>query len=257
MYALRNYLDKKHLNQTDTTNKANKALAQSFARRFVMLHASTPELIAKVQRLRYQVYCIENSFEDPARFPDGREHDEFDNHALQGLLYDNTSKAIAGAVRLILPHPGKPGNRLPIQGLCRHPRVHDHRLLVGGAVEISRFAISKEYRRHARYHLGTGEAGLSVRSAVAEEMFLSNMALGLVKGLVQMSIEHGITDWFAVMEPALLRLLGRSAIYFAPLGPLVEYHRKRQPCYVNLNAMLRQVRQERPDVWDVITDAGR
>jgi hypothetical protein len=44
---------------------------------------------------------------------------------------------------------------------------------------------------------------------------------------------------------------------FNPLGPLVEYHGRRQPCWVDLGIMLDRVHAERPDVWNVITDGGR
>jgi N-acyl amino acid synthase of PEP-CTERM/exosortase system len=66
-----------------------------------------------------------------------------------------------------------------------------------------------------------------------------------------------MTHWAAVMEPALLRLLTRLGIHFNPLGPLVEYHGRRQPCWIELGVMLDRVHAERPDVWDVITEGGR
>ena len=244
-------------NYLSTTAATNNDLARNFAKRFVTVMATTKELVEKVQRLRYQVYCVENSYEDPACFPDGREHDEFDNNAIQGLLFDKTIQSIAGTVRLILPRPGKLGQRLPIQTLCQHHLLLDERLLAGNSAEISRFAISKEYRCRACSQLRCNGSDRSIRSAAADEQLLVNIALGLIKGIVQMSATHGITEIFAVMEPALLRLLGRFAIYFSTLGPLVKYHGMRQPCYLNRDAMLQRVRLERPAVWDVITDYGR
>jgi N-acyl amino acid synthase of PEP-CTERM/exosortase system len=72
-----------------------------------------------------------------------------------------------------------------------------------------------------------------------------------------MSVREGITHWAAMMEPALLRLLTRLGIHFNPLGPLVDHHGRRQPCWVDLDVMLRRAVDERPDVWNVITDGGR
>jgi N-acyl amino acid synthase of PEP-CTERM/exosortase system len=72
-----------------------------------------------------------------------------------------------------------------------------------------------------------------------------------------MSAREGITHWAAVMEPALLRLLTRLGIHFNPLGRLVDHHGRRQPCWADLDVLLRRVYAERPDVWDVITDGGR
>ena len=231
-------------------------LAGSHPRRFTMVAATSADLVKQAQRLRYQVYCIEHSFEDPASFPDGLECDEFDPSAIHGLLYDKIHRALAGTVRLILPNPQRPLTSLPIQSLCRHPLPHDLRLLRKGSAEISRFAISREYRWAPRGHLSGEECGERCRGGAPEEEFLTSTLLELVKGLVQMSFEHGISEWFALMEPALLRLLARFAIHFTPLGPLVDYHGRRQPSHVNLSAMLERVHQERPDVWQVITCTG-
>jgi N-acyl amino acid synthase of PEP-CTERM/exosortase system len=54
------------------------------------------------------------------------------------------------------------------------------------------------------------------------------------------------------MEPHLLRLLGRLGIHFEPLGELVEFHGRRQPCMTHLEPMLERVLAERPDIWSVI-----
>ena len=83
------------------------------------------------------------------------------------------------------------------------------------------------------------------------------MTLGLIEGLVRMSIELGIDYWCAVMEPILLRLLSRLGIHFENIGPRVDYHGMRQPCYQRLDRFLERVRAERPDVWEVLTDQGR
>ena len=86
---------------------------------------------------------------------------------------------------------------------------------------------------------------------------MPNITLGLMNGIVRMSVEHGITEWFAVMEPTLLRLLARFGIYFSPIGPMVNYHGMRQPCYATIENLLGRVRKERIDVWEFITDNGR
>ena len=63
---------------------------------------------------------------------------------------------------------------------------------------------------------------------------LFHLPLGLIKSCVEMSVREGMTHWAAVMEPALLRLLTRLGIHFNPLGSLVEYHGRRQPCWVDM-----------------------
>jgi N-acyl amino acid synthase of PEP-CTERM/exosortase system len=83
------------------------------------------------------------------------------------------------------------------------------------------------------------------------------MRLGLIQGLVRLSGESGTTHWCAVMERSLLRLLQSTAIYFQPIGPLVEHHGIRQPAAAPLSTLLRRVAAEQPEVWQFLTDAGR
>ena len=217
-------------------------------RRFVVVPAHSVEQVRLAQRLRYQVYCVEHPFEDPACFPEGLEHDGYDGNAIHSLLYDRECAALAGTVRLILPRPDTPCRTLPIQRLCRHPLVHDQYRLRLGSAEISRFAISKEYRSLTREQRRDG----SGHPSLPDDGHLSGAVLALIRGIVQMSREHGISELFAVMEPALLRLLERFGIRFHHLGPLVEYHGRRQPCYANRDELVEQLRRERPDIWQLI-----
>jgi N-acyl amino acid synthase of PEP-CTERM/exosortase system len=73
---------------------------------------------------------------------------------------------------------------------------------------------------------------------------------------LRMSVALGLTHWCAFMEPALLRILRATEIHLEPVGPMVEYHGLRQPCYGNIRTVLSRIRAEQPDVWDLITDGG-
>src|SRR5205807_10166970 len=83
-----------------------------------------------------------------------------------------------------------------------------------------------------------------------------HVMLGLMTTALQMSIPHGIRHVCAVMEPSLCRLLARFGIHFETLGPAVQYHGLRQPCYSKLADLLARIRVERPEIWEVITDSG-
>lgn len=208
----------------------------SYEIRFRVLAADTPALREKVFRLRYQVYCVENAYEDPAGHPDGLERDAYDGHAAHSLMVDRFSGVSVGAVRIVLPRPGALDRSFPVQQVCLDRRLHDPALLpLDRYAEVSRFCISKAYRQ--RHQVGQAK-------------------LGLIRAAIGMTIQHGLTHWCAVMEPWLLRLLRQLGIEFDPVGPLVDYHGRRQPCVVSLHAMLERVWQERPDVWMAITNKG-
>jgi N-acyl-L-homoserine lactone synthetase len=262
-------------------------LLEAFQRYFEVVLVSTDALREQVFRLRYQVYCVETRFEDAAHFPDEMERDAFDSQSVHALLRHRATGWWAGTVRLVLPASADPERRFPVEESCgpvfAPERLGNLRLPRETTAEVSRFAVSKEFRRrHAEYlsptgvsadmdydrrvysRRGEGEAGGERRRPRSpdrrthdeERKVVPHITLGLIQGLVTMSAEHAVSHWCAAMEPTLLRLLTRLGIYFQHVGPLVEYHGKRQPCIADLGSLLLGVRRQRRDVWNVLTLCG-
>ncbi|HLI12846.1 MAG TPA: PEP-CTERM/exosortase system-associated acyltransferase [Alphaproteobacteria bacterium] len=241
---------------------AEDTLLDLYSRYFDLVPADTIELKREAFRLRYQVYCVENAFENPADHPDGLETDEFDDRSVHSLLVYRPTGALTGTVRLILPQPDTQGIDLPIGRICGEELIADLGLPASRTAEISRFAVSKAFRRRVSdvTVVDNGFQGFgrtSPRQGAAEGRVLPHITLGLMKAVVKMSVENGITHLVAVMEPALLRLLGRIGIKFRNIGPLVHYHGLRQPCYAELDPLLEGILFERPDALEVITDHSR
>ena len=231
---------------------ASKAeMMENYNCRFAVISADTLGLREQAYRLRYQVYCIENKFENPHDHQREQEMDEFDDRSVHSVIIDRLSRTVTGTVRLILPDPKSIEESFPIQRVCNHPLLQRYRLLNSErSAEISRFAISKDFCRRAEdFHP-------ILLSRDERRAAMPNLTLGLMNGIVRMSAEHGISEWFAVMEPTLLRLLARFGIYFSPIGPMVDYHGMRQPCHAVMSNLLERVRKERPEVWEIITDNG-
>jgi N-acyl amino acid synthase of PEP-CTERM/exosortase system len=216
-----------------------------------------PRLLQESYRLRYQVYCSEHGYEDPGEFPDQQERDHFDDRAFHSLLIHRPTGIAAGCTRLIRVDPNDPHSSLPVDGLCRDPALHDEGLLPRSSLaEVSRFAVSKDFRKRiqdARTPTGVGEDWREVKD---ERRRIPHISLGLIQAIVCSSYQHGITHWVAEMEPALLRMLRSFGVHFVNLGPVVEFHGRRQPCYVELAEMLRRARRERPEVWELISADG-
>ncbi|HKO20390.1 MAG TPA: PEP-CTERM/exosortase system-associated acyltransferase, partial [Acidobacteriaceae bacterium] len=215
--------------------------------------ATSPEKRDQCFRVRFQVYCIDNGFEDPSNSPDGLESDAFDSHSVHAILIHNATGAPIGTVRLVLPDEDGERRMLPMQRIAEAVAIDAVAPFpVWRTAEISRFSIVKSFRHY------TPSQGVEAQLSAEEwRKMLFHLPLGLIKSCVEMSVRQGMTHWAAVMEPALLRLLTRLGIHFNPLGPLVEYHGRRQPCWIELGILLDRVHAERPDVWDVITDGGR
>jgi N-acyl amino acid synthase of PEP-CTERM/exosortase system len=225
-------------------------LLSRFNTYFQAITADTPGLVETALALRYQVYCLERKFEDANQHQDGLERDAHDPHSIHGLVIHRPRHEAIGTARLIFPDV-RP-NSLPVQQLLRRTGINPSDYFpADSTVEISRFAISKDFRRRS----GEGAEGESALTSQAERR-TSLPCLGLVQILLRQSIELGITHWSAVMEPQLLRMLAAMGIRFQPIGPLVSHHGLRQPSFCYLPQMLRILCQTKPDHWAVVTDDG-
>jgi N-acyl amino acid synthase of PEP-CTERM/exosortase system len=199
--------------------------------------------------LRYQVYCVEKEFEDANAHPNELEKDEFDSHAVQGLLLHRATGTALGTARLVLPLSDTPERSFAVQRLLRREsRKMAASVPIGSTAEVSRFSISKHSLR--RLFSTNGDAGQAdCRSGPL-------MRLGLIQMLIRMSIANNITHWYCIIEPSLKRMLDAMAFSMEPVGPLVEFHGVRQPCFCSLSKVLTAMKHERPSFWDVLTDGG-
>lgn len=223
---------------------------------FEVIPATTADQLSQAYRLRYDVYCVENAFENPAENPGGMETDAYDSGALHSLLLRRGTDEVIGTVRLILPLAccGAEGIGLPIRDVCHHELVtrNNSRLPWGQTAEISRFAVSKKLRRRATDQKTTG--GFKGVDGVRRR--IPDTSLGLMQAIVAMAAQAGITHLCAVMESRLLRMLARLGIHFIPLGPQVIYHGRRQPCYSDLDELLARTWLENRGVWQLLTRDG-
>ncbi len=234
---------------------------------FELVHADTDALRMQVYLLRYQVYVVETGFErvEECRSgidADGRpfhwEEDEFDVRSDHYLVRHRRTGLYAATARLILPDRDDLAAPFPIERHCPldQPVIdRDVRTRLG---EISRFAVSKTFKRRL------GEAGslagvapnIEIYFEEDERRVLPHISLGLFAVVMRMVQQHGVTHCYAVMEPALLRLLARFGVIFNRIGPDVDYHGLRVPCLGTVDEALPSIRAVAPSVWDLITNRG-
>jgi N-acyl amino acid synthase of PEP-CTERM/exosortase system len=218
----------------------------------------TEEQRRAAYRLRYEVYCVEHPYEDPAQNPNGMESDVHDSAALHALLTHRRSASVVGTARLILPRPGGGLIALPIRDVCRHEFIlrDTPELPWAQAAEVSRFAISKNLRRRVDDQIGETTSVGSFSMGEDPRRVIPNASLGLIQATTAMMAKAGAKYLCAVMEPTLLRMLKRLGLHFTHLGPVVEYHGQRQPCYADWDVLLARVWLERPEIWELITNDG-
>jgi N-acyl amino acid synthase of PEP-CTERM/exosortase system len=242
-------------------------LIAAFNEYFELIHADTDALRMQVYMLRYQVYVLETGFESEATCQSGTdalgqrihwEQDDYDRRSDHYLLRHRRTGVYAATARLILPSSQDIQAPYPIEQHCFLTDRVNTAAVRHHLGEISRFAVSKTFKRRI------GESGTlsGVSSNVDiyfeedERRILPHISLGLFAAVMRMVHSHGITHCYAVMEPALLRLLGRFGVIFNRIGPDVDYHGLRVPCLGTVDEALPSIQHAAPAVWDLITDRG-
>ncbi len=161
-------------------------LSTVYARYFDCVPVETEEQQAEAFRLRYQVYCKEHDFEDPSDSPSGYEQDQLDEHALHTLLIHRPSETFVGTVRLILPDAEENSVEFPIKTVCDKTllRENNENLSRNFTAEISRFAVSKDFRRR------DGDDQTIVGGYNDDEdprRLIPHISLGLMQAIVDMA----------------------------------------------------------------------
>ena len=176
-------------------------------------------------------------------FPDGEEHDAFDEDSGFALLRHRATGRAAGCVRLIVT-AHKPGLHFPFEGVCAgrlDPEFNDpesfDRTQVG---EISRLAIHQDFRRR-KGESDTPEGASEPQSHVDGNRRYPLIAMGLFLSAAALAMNGGLEQVVVMMEPRLARLLTACGIRFTPVGEVIDHHGRRGPfqiCPADLNHTL-------------------
>lgn len=168
--------------------------------------------LRRLQKLRFDVYCIEKKFLPESDYPDGIEADEFDQHSVHFIATngEGNSGEILGTMRLILPSElGFPveahfGLSKPIQDPQK-------------TVEFSRLMVAPEARK------------LSVP-----------ILMGLSREAYRYFLAHGIEHCYAVLEDPLLKLLRRVGLTFREVGGTEWYFNTLNfPVYLSVSEAVK------------------
>jgi len=204
---------------------------------FDVVPAVTTQLLDQVFALRYQVYCVEHQFEDPAKYPTHREHDVFDAVSQHIALSYRISGEVVGTCRLIFPSDAAP-TALPIMSLLgADARAELQAYPIDEMAEISRYIVSKALRRR-RGEDEFPDVGYSPFDVESARRLMPHLTLGLIQGLLQLVSSGQVRYFCASMRPSLLRLLGQLGLKFKTVGPLVNHHGLRQPCIAAVSDLL-------------------
>ena len=221
----------------------NASMVEHFDAHFEVVPVRDEATRREVFRLRFSVYCEELAYEDVNAFPDGEEHDDFDDDSQFALLRHRATGRAAGCVRLIVT-THKPELHFPFESACAgrlDPKFNDpetfDRTRVG---EISRLAIHQDFRRR-KGESHTPEGASEPQSHVDGNRRYPLIAMGLFLSAAALAMNGGLEQVVVMMEPRLARLLTACGIRFTPVGEVIDHHGRRGPfqiCPADLNHTL-------------------
>lgn len=151
----------------------------------VTLRIAEPADVEALERCRFDVYA-EQGFIDARDFPEGRERDGFDDHAVSAIATAGPDDEVVGTARLIVAADGP----LPIEAAPHAVDVGRP----GPAAEISRLCVRRAYRH--------GRAGI-----------------GLCRVLFQVAEQRGVEVVYAILDERLLAGLRWIGLPFRAIGP--------------------------------------
>lgn len=197
--------------------------------------ADTAELKEQVFRLRHKVYCEELKYEDEQ--PNKLELDGFDSHSIHCFVKHMTTGNMAGTVRLITSSCD--AEQLPIEKYCLHS-ITDHDFSPRAfprekICEISRLAVLEHFRRRKQDKFqGAATATIDVDTYSDTELrCFPYIALCLYFSAASTAFHAKKEHAFVMMEPRLARSLAFIGINFRQIGPVIDYHGRRAPYYIN------------------------
>jgi N-acyl amino acid synthase of PEP-CTERM/exosortase system len=205
-------------------------------------------LLAEVFKLRYKVYVEEWGFEKKEDHPGEIEMDEFDKHAVHFIVRKRGEAGIIGTIRMITNSE----KGFPINKHCTI-EADLSSFDKNRFGEISRLAVSKDFRRRATdtvYFDGRVLEESAIDNMFSGSRKMSNdIVLGLYKCIYKESLERGNQCLLAVMARGLYLLLRRVGILFEPIGPAQYYHGLRVPYLGRIDTMLEELTKRNPTLF--------
>ena len=215
-------------------------LHKHFQTYFQVVPAVNEELVREAQRIRHQVYC---------------EKDTYDQHSLHCLLRSLTRDKFIGCIRLVLPSESENGLCLPFQQTCNGNLDNGHpdpvALQQCAVAEVSRLAITSDYRRR-RHEEGHPASFGEESTARDERRRFPYIPVGLYLGMLHMAVRQDINTLYFLTEPLLARHFSRLGGQLEPVGQGVEHRGMRVPYVMDVHEVLNKAKFVlRPLIWTI------
>lgn len=185
------------------------------------------------------------------------ETDEFDSQSLHCLIQHVGTERFAGTVRIIRSET--PEEKLPIEKYCEHSitqdELHPKNFARKDIVEISRLAVPSEFRRRQMDRFdGAATGGINEATYSEKELrCFPFIAIGLYLTATAVLMQRNIHHCYVMVEPRLARSMRLVGLDFKQIGPVVDYHGKRAPFFINPMEVQASLRPGFNELLDTIT----
>jgi len=189
--------------------------------------------------LRYQIYCLQKRFENPAAFPDDQETDVYDKNSVHFIVRHRESGYWVGAMRLILSVPAQ----LPLARLCS---------LEIDTIKSPHGKLVAEASRLCVLPAPALQLDRNVKSADFPDFFHpSYVSLGLIRAAREYCLTHDIRFSFFLVTDQLARILRRVGMEINAVGPSIQHRGLRRP-YIHDNIEgYKRMREKSPLVYEM------
>ncbi|QJR81997.1 PEP-CTERM/exosortase system-associated acyltransferase [Alteromonas pelagimontana] len=202
------------------------------------------DLRESVFKIRHNVYCEELGFE-PVK-ENGLEVDDFDKFSRHCLIRHINSDQLAGTVRIVRPLESH--EQLPIEKYClssiSRQDLNPYHFDRKNVCEISRLAVPSYFRRRQMDRFAGAATGVINQQTYSETELrcFPFIAVGLYFAAAATALESNIEHAYVMMEPRLARSMSFVGIKFEQIGPVVDYHGRRAPYYINQDLLQKNLK---------------
>lgn len=224
-------------------NREVSSIAKHFSTYLQPVIARSDEIRTSSFNIRHQVYCEELKFEPENELK--VEKDSFDDHSFHCLIRHTPTGNFAGTVRVV--RPINENEQIPIEKYCLNSisegKINPADFPRDQICEISRLAVPEHFRRRQADKFAGAATGVINQTTYSEKELrcFPFIAIGLYLSAASVVIEKGIKHTFVMMEPRLARSMRFVGIEFEQIGPVVEYHGKRAPYYINPHMLMENL----------------
>lgn len=222
---------------TIQTQQHNGHWTLLFQRDFQIRRAVSADEQRQSYRLRHQVYCEELGFEPTNSC--AIEQDHYDARASHYLLQHRQTGSLAGTMRMVYCH--RPDDTLPLTRYFKSgfikPDLAPGSFALDSVCELSRLALASNFRRQQLNH-NPALSQLNPLQVTQSQSHYRYLAAGLYLAALEQAFNEGIGHAYALVAPALARMLNRVGFQFQQISHAVELNGSRAAYYLDVNSSL-------------------